>query len=808
MLKNYLKIAVRSLLKNKVYTFINILGLSVGLACCVLILLHVEDELSYDDFHPNKEQLYRVALERVYPDHTSYYAIIPSGFSEVFNEEIPEVEHATRLLGFPNFTNVIEYRDKVFEENYVFFADSNFFEVFDYKLLQGNSDALLKNPNTVILTRSTAQKYFGTENPVGKTLEINDNETEVVGVMEDIPENSHMTFDFLSSSTNLGFIRQPNYTSFSSYTYLKLQEGATMEEVEARIPELVERYASGQIERNLGISYEEYVAAGNGYHYFLQPISDIYLHSNLESEIKPNSSMVYVYIFVSIAILILGIACINFVNLATARSAERAREVGVRKVMGSDRSQLIRQFLTESVFISLLSLVVAVGIIQVVLPLFNDLAQKELVINLFGNSMAGPLLLGFTLVIGLLAGLYPAFYISSIKPVEVMKGKFQTNSKGRWLRNGLVVFQFAISIILISGTLIVYNQMDYINSKNLGYEKENILVIENIFNLDQPDAFKEELRGLADVASVGATSTMMGDNFFGIQFQQAGESEVLTTKGLTVDDHFIETMGINILAGRSFSENFDDSLNVILNEAAVNALGIENPVGARLTSTNNNADNEQITSVFNVIGVAENFNFESLRTGITPLAILSSESVIGFESFLSVRLMNSNFSENVNRFENIWNSMVSDRPFSYYFLENDLAELYKAEQTSAKIFAVFAVLAIIIACVGLFGLAAYTAYQRTKEIGIRKVLGASISGIILLLSKDFAKLVGIAFFIAAPVAYLVMSAWLQNFAFRIEPGITTFITAGLIALLIAIFTVSYQAIAAAVVNPVKSLRSE
>ena len=808
MLKNYLKIALRSLLKNKVYTVINILGLSVGLACCVLILLHVEDELSYDDFHPNKQQLYRVALERVYPDHTSFYAIIPSGFSEVFNDEIPEVEHATRLLGFPTFANVVEYRDKVFEENYVFFADSNFFEVFDYQLLQGDPNALLKNPNTVILTRSTAQKYFGAENPVGKTLEINDNETEVVGVMEDIPENSHMTFDFLSSSTNLGFIRQPNYTSFSSYTYLKLQDGATMEQVEAKIPELVERYASGQIERNLGISYEEYVAAGNGYHYFLQPISDIYLHSNLESEIKPNSSMVYVYIFVSIAILILGIACINFVNLATARSAERAREVGVRKVMGSDRSQLIRQFLTESVFISLLSLVAAVGIIQMVLPLFNNLAQKELVINLFGNSMAGPLLLGFTLLIGLLAGLYPAFYISSIKPVEVMKGKFQSNSKGKWLRNGLVVFQFAISIILISGTLIVYSQMDFINSKNLGYEKENILVIENIFNLDQPNAFKEELRGLADVASVGATSTMMGDNFFGIQFQQSGESEVLTTKGLTVDDHFIETMGINILSGRSFSENFDDSLNIILNEAAVNALGIENPVGARLTSTNNNADNEQVTSVFNVIGIAENFNFESLRTGITPLAILSSESVIGFESFLSVRMVNSNFSENVNRFEDIWNSMVTDRPFSYYFLENDLAELYKAEQTSAKIFAVFAVLAIIIACVGLFGLAAYTAYQRTKEIGIRKVLGASVSGIILLLSKDFAKLVGIAFFIAAPVAYLVMSAWLQNFAFRIEPGIATFLTAGLIALLIAIFTVSYQAVTAAVVNPVKSLRSE
>lgn len=808
MLKNYLKIAFRSLLKNKIYTAINILGLTVGLACCVLILLYVQDELSYDDFHPNKENLYRVALERIYPDHTSYYAIIPSGFSEVFEEEIPEVRKSTRLLGFPNFTNIVEYKEKVFEERYVFFADSNFFDVFDYELLQGDTNGLLENPNTVILTESTAQKYFGSENPVGKTLDINNNETEVVGIMQDIPENSHMKFDFLSSSTNLGFLQQPNYIGFSSYTYVELESGATKQQVEEKIPPLVERYAAGNIERQHGISYQEYISAGNGYDYFLQPITSIHLRSNLESEIQPNGSITYVYIFISIAVLILIIACINFVNLATARSAERAREVGVRKVMGSDRPQLIRQFLTESVFLSLLSLVLAAGLIQLILPYFNKLAGKDLLLDLFGSTMVGPLLFGFALVVGLLAGLYPALYISSMKPVEVMKGKFQSNSSGRWLRNGLVVFQFAISIILISGTLVVNDQMDFIQNKRLGFDKENVLVIDRFGNLaEQQDAFIQGLNNLANVQSVGATGTMFGDNFFGIQFQQSSSSDVITMKGMTVDDNFIETVDINLLEGRSFSEEFNDSLNIILNEAAVKALGIEDPFGARLTSTNN-VNNQPVTQVFTVIGVAENFNFESLRTNITPLAVLSSESAIGFENFVAVKLSTPNFSETINQIEETWTSMAPGLPFSYSFLDNDLASLYEAEQTSAQIFAVFAVLAIIIACVGLFGLAAYTAYQRTKEIGVRKVLGATVPNIVLLLSKDFAKLVGIAFLIAAPIAYLAMQSWLENFAFRIDLSLFTFVIAGLAALFIAFATVSYQAISAAIVNPVNSLRTE
>ncbi|MGK7370124.1 MAG: FtsX-like permease family protein, partial [Candidatus Halalkalibacterium sp. M3_1C_030] len=573
-------------------------------------------------------------------------------------------------------------------------------------------------------------------------------------------------------------------------------------------PDVVEKYASGQIERDLGISYSEYKAAGNGYNYFLQPVTDIHLHSNLQSEIKPNGSIVYVYIFISIAVLILIIACINFVNLATARSAERAREVGVRKVMGSDRGQLIRQFLAESVFISLISLVMAVSIIQIILPAFNVLADKELVIDLFGSAFIGPALLIFAIIVGLLAGIYPAFYISSMKLVEVMKGKFQSNSKGRWLRNGLVIFQFGISIILISGTLVVSNQMDYIRNKKLGFDKENILVVENFNNLQQPEAFKQQVKNLAAVRNLGATGTMPGDNFFGIQFRQPGDQDILTTKGLTVDDYFIETMGIKLLEGESFKEGIDDSLHIILNESAVRALGIENPVGATLNSTRN-VDNEQVTLSFTVIGIAENFNFESLRTDITPLAILSSESAIGFENFLTVRVgAGASFNETIDQVESMWASMLPDRPFSYTFLDSDLEKMYESEQVSAKIFAIFSILAIIIACIGLFGLAAYTAYQRTKEIGVRKVLGASVPSIVLLLSKDFTRLVGWAFLIAAPVAYLIMENWLQNFAFRIELGLTIFLASGLIALMVALVTVSFQAISAALTNPVNSLRSE
>ena len=807
MLKNYFKIALRNLGKNKIYTFTNVIGLTVGLGCCILIFMYVHQQLSYDDFHPNSDRLYRVALERIYPDRASSYAIIPSGFSEAFEDEIPEVQNATRLLGFPSFSNVVEYQDRAFEENYYFFADSNFFDLFSYDILQGDARSALTRPGAVILTESTAKKYFGNENPLGKSIRVNGNDTEVTAVMQDIPKNSHMKFDFLSSTTNVGFLQNPNYISFSSYTYLELANNSEPGAVESKIPDVVKKYASGQIERQLGLSYEDYVEAGNGYNYYLQPIDDIYLHSNLENEIKANGSITYVYIFVFLSVFILIIAVINFVNLATARSVERAKEVGVRKVLGSLRKQLISQFLTESVFLSILSTILALGVIQIILPYFNAILGDQFDMSILISGWMPFLLITIMLATGIFAGLYPAFYISSQDPVEVMKGQFKSNRKGRWLRNGLVVFQFAVSIIMIAGTLIIFNQMEYIQNKRLGFDKENVVVIKRATAVDQLDALKQELGRLPGVQQVASASTLPGGRYFGIQFQHEGGTDVLTTKGFTADDHFFETMDIEIVNGRPFTENHDDSLSLILNQTAVKALGLENPIGLELRSTRN-INNQSVTLNYRVVGVAEDFNFESLHTPITPMAIVSSEGMVGFDNLIPLRVSTTDLQSVLAGIESIWTDFAPEVPFLYTFLDNQMEALYNQEQKTADIIGLFALLAIIIACIGLFGLAAYTAYQRTKEIGVRKVLGATIPQILFLLMKDFAKLIGIAFILAVPLTYLLMQNWLANFAYRVEPGIEIFLISGGIALVVALLTISYQAFNVATINPANSLRNE
>ena len=809
MIKNYLKIAFRSLIKNKAYTIINILGLAFGLGCCIMILLYVQDETSYDEFYENGDDIYRMVLERKYPDHSTNYAIIPDGFSAVVPEEIPEVKQSTRLLGFPGFSNIVKYEDKIFEEYYMFSADSNFFSVLDFELIQGDPKEVLLNPNTMILTETTARKYFGDENPVGKTIEVNNNPTEIVGVMQDVPENSHIKFDFLSSTTNFGFLNNPNYISFSSYTYLELEDGADPAVVESKMHDVVEKYASGQIEQRLGMSFAEYQEAGNGYIYSLQPIGDIHLTSNMDAEIKPNGNIMYVYIFISIAGFILLIAGINFVNLATAKSAERAKEVGLRKVMGSDRLHLVFQFLTESTFITFVSLFLGVAFIQLALPFFNELAGKTLELGLFTNQLTIPALFLFVLLVGVLAGLYPAFYISSLQPVEVVKGKFKSQSKGKWLRNGLVVFQFAISMILISGTLVVYNQMEYMQTKRLGFEKENVLVLERLGSLDNPEQFKNAVLNIPSVSEAAGTSAMPGTGyFFGAQFRAPGNPEVLTTKSIAVDDLYLETMGIELAEGRTFSEDYNDTLNVILNKVAVDAFGLENPIGATVMHSSNDQQGNPISVSYTVIGIVDDFNFESLRTTVTPLAIFSSESNNGGVFNLAVRFTSTNIPETVAQVESLWKDYAPGEPFLYSFLDNDLDMMYEAEAVSGKLLAFFSILAIIIACVGLFGLAAYMAYQRTKEIGVRKVLGASTTGIVLLLSKEFTKLVGVAFVLAVPVAYFLMKNWLGNFAYQTELSVWTFILSGILALMVALLTVSWQSIKAALTNPVDSLKTE
>lgn len=806
MLKNYLKIAFRNLLKSKGYSLINILGLTVGLSCCILILLHIEDEFSYDTFFPKGDRIHRMALERIYPDHRTFYSIIPAGYAEVVEEEFPEVESAVRLFNFGQ-NAVVKHEDRSFIEQNFVWADSNFFDVFDLTLVQGDPETALKGPNKVVLNRETAQKYFAGESPIGKTLETDFGDYEVTGVVQNVPPNSHFEIDFLGSSATIGVAQQQNFISFSAHTYLLLHPAASPDQVEAKIPEIVERYAGGQIEREQGISFEQYQAAGNGYRYFLQPLQSIHLYSNLEGEFKPNGNITYVYVFISISIFVLLIACVNFMNLATARSADRAKEVGIRKVMGSDRRQLIMQFLTESVALSLISLVLAVGVIQMVLPWFNDLVDKQLLLNLTGQSWILPGLLGFALFVGLLAGSYPAFYISSLNAVEVMKGKFQSNRKGIWLRNGLVIFQFSISIILIAGTMVVYNQMQFIRNKQLGFDKEEVMIVNRANALeDQASAFKQQLKNISFVRSVSGASAVPGGFYFGFQFQEENTPEVVTTRAMSVDDNYVETLGLQMVTGRDFSESFNDSLNVLVNEAVVRLLGVaaEEAVGMRFTT--DNVGNQ--LSTFTIAGVVGDYNYQSLHTAIEPLVILSTEGGFSFEPVIAVRLEPGNASKAVQELEAMWKEFAPGEPFLFSFLDTELDQLYQSEQRSSTIFSLFTALAIIIASVGLLGLAAYTAYQRTKEIGVRKVLGATVPNVVFLLSKDFARLVIVAFLVAAPLAWIVMQQWLENFAYRIEMSMMTFIWAGLIALVIAWLTISWQAVSAALANPVESLRSE
>lgn len=802
MFKNILKIAYRNLQKQKVYTFINIFGLSVGATASMLIFLYVRQEHSYDNFYKDTDQLYRVAVERKYPDRITKFAFIPGGFSEVLKDEIPEIEKSTRIIGFPEETSVFKYEDQTFLEHNHFFADSNFFNVLDFRLLKGNPKTALKFSNTMVISESMARKYFGNEDPIGKTLEVDTTKYEVVAVIQDVPTNSHMKFDFLSSSTALNAKESMSYFIISAYTYIKLVEGANPQVVESKIPALVEKYAAGQIERALGITFKEYKALGNGYNYFLQPISSIHLHSQLEREMKVNGNIVYTNILISIGVLILFIAGINFINLATARSTERAKEVGVRKVLGSLKKQLIYQFLSESIFISIISIALAIALIQISLGLFNSVIPQPIVFTLSdGFTMA--IVLSITLIMGLIAGLYPAFYISSLKPIAVLKGKLHSSSKGSLLRKGLIVFQFSISIVLISATLIVFQQLEYMQDKDLGFEKENILVIERNEQKGDMELIKEVVRQIPGVVSVGYTNSNPGEAFFGELFRQPGQSELIATKGCTIDDDFIEALQINTISGRTFSPQFNDSLSIMLNQAAVRVLGLSTPIGAKLENSYGGS-----TTTYTVIGVLEDFNFESLHSIIEPLVLFSTERQFRLSNAITVRVDPQAIGNVLPAIERKWKEIIPEDPFVYSFMDSNLNKKYSSEKTSGKILALFTAIAIMIACVGLFGLAAYAANQRTKEIGVRKILGASVPSILNLLSMDFTRLVVLSFMIGVPIAYFCMDMWLQSFAYKTPLTLISFATAGLLILIISYITISYQAFKAATTNPTNSLRNE
>jgi len=806
MFKNAVKVALRNMKRQKGYSLINILGLAVGMACCILILLWVQDELSYDRYHEKADQIHRVIVKGRMSNRDINFSSSPAPLAKALVTDFPEVLEATRFLRSRNV--LVRYQDKFFDESLILFADSNLFDVFSIPLLKGDPEEVLSLPNSVVITRTAALKYFGEENPIGKTLTMNNRmDYRITGLAENVPSNTHFHTDFFASLESIPDSKSPNWLSNPYHTYIVLQEGTSLDEFQAKLPEIVTKYVGPQTLKIMGITQEQFQASGNTFGYFLQPVTSIHLHSDLEYELEPNGSVTYVYIFSVIAFFILVIACINFMNLATARSANRAKEVGVRKVLGSNRSRLVRQFLIESILLSFISLVFAVLLVELLQPVFNNLSGKQLNLSLHGNWILLPGFLAVMVFVGVLAGSYPAFFLSSFQPISVLRGKRIAGMKSSWLRNGLVVFQFSISIILLVGTCVIYRQLEYTRTKKMGFEKEQVLVIQRADNLgQQKEAFRNELIKHPNVVNVAYSNSVPGRHFgdWTHRAEGAPADEMVRMFLLLADFDYLDTLQMDMVSGRYFSqERPADKNSVIINESAAKAFGLENPVGKRLVRGSLTPGKDEI---FTVIGVVKDFHFESLHREIRPLAmyILPDEYI----RYISVRTRPEAVDQTLAFLKDKWRAFVPGQPFEYFFLDDDFDRLYTAEKKIGRLFTSFSVLAILVACLGLFGLASFTAEQRTKEIGIRKVLGASVSNIVVLLTREFSKWVLLANLIAWPIAYFAMHRWLQNFAYRISIGVWMFVQAAFLALAIALITVSYQAVRAALVNPANSLRYE
>ncbi len=803
--------ALRSLKKKPAFSAINILGLAIGMASCLTILLYVHHETSFDDFQ--KDNVYRLALNRVYPEREVDFAVIPHSIGPQMVQDFPEVVDQTRFFK-PNNATTFNYEDKNLVEEVLVFADSTIFSLLSIEIIEGDGKTALVDEDAIVLSESTAKRFFGDESAIGKLLDFGGNSLKVTAVAADYPNNSHFTYGALVPLHSFPFFRQVNWMGFSALTYLELEEGTDPQVFENKIPAFIKQYAAGEIQQRIGISYDEYIAAGNGYNYFLQPIKDIYLTSQLSNEIKPNGNITYVYIFSIAAAFILLIACINFMNLATARSVERAKEVGIRKVMGSHKKQLIAQFLAESIFIAFLSATIAIIVTLLLQGSASQLSGKELSLISLLNAQNVLLFLSAVLIIGILAGLYPAFFISSYSPVGILRGNLKSSQKGIGLRNVLVVFQFTISIALISATLIIFNQMDYLLNKPLGFDQDQVVIIENAFsisndpnnlNWDRFETFKNEVESISTVSKVGYTSSLPGDILQGfiIRIPGSGEKESLVTRMITIDNDFVPTMNMEIVEGRNFGKGYNDSLSVIVNESTIEKLSLDDPIGKRIVHIDDSTQ-----TPYTIVGVVQDFHFESLHTEVEPMIMTKMGSAQSFVNKYAVKVSSDDIRTSLAEIEGVWNSFVPNAPFRHYFLDENLEQFYQAEQTSGKLFTVFTFLAVIVACIGLLGLSAFIINQKRKEIGVRKVLGGSVISIVFLLSKDILKLIAIATLIAIPAAYLWADSWLQNFAYSVGVNWIMFVLAGSGALFIALATVSFQSTKAALSNPVESLRDE
>ncbi|HEY8898549.1 MAG TPA: ABC transporter permease [Niastella sp.] len=792
MLKNYFKIAFRNLWRHRVFSFINIMGLTVGMTACLLIFLYVRFEMSYDRFHSKADRIYRIVADIKTPTETIPASGPAWAVPGHLKFDFSEIEAFTRVM--PD-NILLRKGDIKFNESKSLWADSMFFQIFSFKLLKGDPHTALKEPYSVVLTESTAKKYFGKADPLGQTILITSESSPatITGVMQDMPENTQVKGDLLVSMSTITtkFAKgiDDQWSNYSPWAYILLKPGITSQSIEKRLPAFLEKWSGKEMKE-----LQMYVTLK------LEQLKSVYLYSTRGDSL---GSIRNVYIFSIIALFILIIACINFINLTTARASERAKEVGIRKVAGAVRPQLASQFIGESIIICFIAFLLTLGLSSLLLSSFNQLAGKIISKGIFYDGGLIVLLLGSGIVIGLLAGVYPAFILSSFKPIEVLKGRFATSNKGTFLRKGLVIAQFAISTALIIGTIIVYTQMSYMRNRELGFNKDQVLVIETQREKKR-EALLQSISRLPNVKATSLSGSVPGSG------QPGAYSEVENIKGdlqitnldlYYVDFDYIPLYNIKMAAGRAFNREFKTDSNeaMILNEAATRLLGYHSPdqaVGKRFKQWGHEGK---------IIGVIKDFHYKSLQTPIKPLSIRMDWS--GF-SLLSVKLNPANVKNTITAIEKEYKTLIPNRPFSYYFLDEFFDRQYRNEERFGRLFMNFAILAIFISCLGLLGLASYSTMQRTREIGIRKVMGASVSNIINLLSRDFLKLVIISFFIAIPVAWYFMHKWLSDFAYRITISWWVFVMAGLLAIMIAVITISVQAFRAAVANPVKSLRTE
>lgn len=809
MIQNYLKIAFRNLSRQRVSTAINVIGLSIGIATCVLIMLYVRDEVSFDQYHEKADRIVRLGINlKLNGKDINGPTIGPIVAGDLKNE-FPEVLETVRIRNQGG--RFVSYGNTSFKEENILYTDPAFFQVFSLPLLKGNPKTALKEPNTLVIRDETAKKYFGNADPIGKSLAFGSSKSlyRITGVVGKVPENSHFRFDLLATLTGFEEARQTGWlNNMNFYTYLLLPENYDYHLLEPKISKLGEKYIGSDIQKYLGVTVQQFRKKGDDFGLFLQPVTDIHLHSPFQGgELRTTGDIRYVYVLTAIALFMLMIACVNFMNLSTATAVRRSREVGVRKVLGSMGSQLRQQFLTESCLLAIIALMFALLIVGLTLPSFNQLTGKTLSVQMLTEPMIAISLLSGTFVVGLLAGSYPAFYLASFKPVSVLKGKVITRGKLISLRSGLVVFQFFVTISLIIATVTADQQLRYMQAKKVGFDHERVLVIHDTHMLmNNERVFKEKLRQnpqvvqatISDDVPVGATSS----NNNAVTPKEDPEKAVVTRQ-YHVDDEYISTLGMHITQGRNFSKEFPtDSSAIILNETAVQALGWQkNPIGRELAG---HTDDDGTKHFYKVIGVVSDFHFESLKQKITPLIMFLGDN----SGNIIIKCRSDQFPQLLDGLKKEWDSFAPGAPFSYSFLDNRFEQVYASEQKTGQVLTLFSGLTIFIACLGLFGLATYTAEQRTKEIGVRKVLGASVSSIVGLLSKDFLQLIFISLLLASPVAWWGMNQWLADFAYKITISWWVFVSAGLLATGIALLTVSFQSIKAALTNPVKSLRSE